>query len=56
MLMQSGGNGRLRNLLDTYEIEGRIPIKVLYLSNLLDYYRKLVIFLIIIITVVEKQY
>jgi hypothetical protein len=41
--MKNGGNRKLRELLDVYEIDrNKVDKTVLYNSRLLDFYRKLV--------------
>ena len=42
--MKNGGNRKLRELLEVYEIDkNKVDKTVLYNSRLLDFYRKLVI-------------
>ena len=46
-MMKNGGNGRLRDLLKIYEIKSNYSKDLLYSTKLLDFYRRLVILILI---------
>ena len=43
-MLLSGGNARLADLLESFEVPAETEFKVLYTSQLLNFYRKLVSF------------
>lgn len=48
-LMKVGGNRNLRNFLNSHEIPSDLDKKTVYLSNIMQYYRKMVYQLMIIV-------